>query len=334
VETRAVRSARLWYRLALALALAIGLLAVLSFLPTPYILRAPGKAQDVAPMIKIPGRPAAPRDGKLLLTTVIYDKATALYCLYALMDPKAELLPHNPGPEGRELLDSQADQMDRSQYLSKVAALLYLGYDLRPQARGARVLGILPGSPAENVLRPGDVITEANGKTVRRAEELTEIVRATVGGPVRLLYRRGDKVQPAEFTPYETRLDGQVRRVLGLQVQTDLELQELPVEIDIEAGNVSGASAGLVFSLGIVDRLGTVDLTRGRLIAGTGTLDALGRVGAVFGSGLKVVAAERAGAQVFLCPLENLAEARSFATRINVVPVGSLREAVEWLSSR
>ena len=129
-------------------------------------------------------------------------------------------------------------------------------------------------------------------------------------------------------------IGGEQRRVLGLQVRTDLELQELPVQIDIEAGNVSGASAGLIFALGIVDRLGTVDLTRGRLVAGTGTLDALGRVGGVFGSGLKVVAAERAGATAFLCPPENLAEARSFATRINVVPVGSLREAVEWLSSK
>lgn len=329
-----MRSARTWYRLALAVGLALGILAVLSFLPTPYILRAPGKAQDVAPMIKIPGKPPAPRDGKLLLTTVIYDKATALYCLYALLDPKAELLPHNPGPEGQELLDSQSDQMDRSQYLSKVAALLYLGYDLRPQARGALVLGILPGSPAEGVLATGDVVTEANDKPVRRAEELTEIVRSTVGGPVRLTYRRNDQLRRAELTPYEALIGGQPRRVLGLQVRTDLELQELPVQIDIEAGNVSGASAGLVFALGIVDRLGTVDLTRGRLVAGTGTLDALGRVGGVFGSGLKVVAAERAGASVFLCPPENLAEARSFATRIKVVPVGSLREAVEWLSSK
>lgn len=334
MEAAPVRTARLWYRLALSLGVALGVLALLSFLPTPYILRAPGKAQDVAPMINIPGKPPAPRDGKLLLTTVIYDKATALYCLYALLDPKAELLPHTPGPEGRELLDSQAEQMDRSQYLSKVAALLYLGYDLRPKARGARVLGILPGSPAQNVLKPEDVITEANGKKVGRAEELTEIVRSTVGGPVRLVYRRGDGLHDVALTPYETTIEGKVRRVLGLQVQTDLALEELPVQIEIQAGNVSGASAGLIFALGIVDRLGSVDLTRGRLVAGTGTLDALGRVGGVFGSGLKVVAAERAGASVFLCPPENLAEARSFATRIEVVPVGSLREAVEWLSSR
>jgi PDZ domain-containing protein len=87
-----------------------------------------------------------------------------------------------------------------------------------------------------------------------------------------------------------------------------------------------------MFALSIVEKLGAEDLTRGRDIAGTGTVDLEGRVGAIGGIHQKLIAARRNGARVFLLPRDNLAEARRGAPRgLELVPVGTVDEALAYL---
>ncbi|WP_432031963.1 S16 family serine protease [Streptomyces antibioticus] len=108
------------------------------------------------------------------------------------------------------------------------------------------------------------------------------------------------------------------------------------IEVDLELADVGGPSAGLLFSLGIVDKLdgdgSDGDLTGGRTIAGTGTIDADGKVGAVGGVALKTQAARRDGATVFLVPKAECSDARSELPKgLRLIPVTTLRGAVDAL---
>ncbi|MEC4576118.1 YlbL family protein [Streptomyces virginiae] len=108
------------------------------------------------------------------------------------------------------------------------------------------------------------------------------------------------------------------------------------VKVDLNLADVGGPSAGLLFSLGIVDKLdgdgSGGDLTGGRNIAGTGTITADGRVGAVGGVALKTQAARRDGASVFLVPRDECADAQSeLPEGLRLVPVTSLTDAVNAL---
>ncbi|WP_405531049.1 hypothetical protein OG592_24555 [Streptomyces avidinii] len=108
------------------------------------------------------------------------------------------------------------------------------------------------------------------------------------------------------------------------------------VKVDLNLADVGGPSAGLLFSLGIVDKLdgdgSGGDLTGGRTIAGTGTITADGQVGAVGGVALKTQAARRDGASVFLVPKAECADAQSeLPEGLRLVPVTSLTDAVNSL---
>jgi PDZ domain-containing protein len=108
-----------------------------------------------------------------------------------------------------------------------------------------------------------------------------------------------------------------------------------PFGVQISSGDVGGPSAGLMWALGLYDLLTPGDLTRGKVIAGTGTIDTQGNVGPIGGIQDKVVAAERAGAQVFLVPRANMADLRGVATgSMRLVPVSTFEQALEVLAAR
>ncbi|MFE9998399.1 S16 family serine protease [Streptomyces avermitilis] len=115
-------------------------------------------------------------------------------------------------------------------------------------------------------------------------------------------------------------------------------LNEKNVKVTLKLADVGGPSAGLLFSLGIIDKLdgdgSGGDLTGGRTIAGTGTIDANGKVGAVGGVALKTQAARRDGATVFLVPKAECADAKSELPKgLRLVPVTTLKGAVDALTN-
>ncbi|MCX4454428.1 hypothetical protein OOK58_20465 [Streptomyces sp. NBC_01728] len=110
------------------------------------------------------------------------------------------------------------------------------------------------------------------------------------------------------------------------------------VKVTLKLADVGGPSAGLLFTLGIIDKLDGDgrggDLTGGRTVAGTGTIDADGKVGAVGGVGLKTQAARRDGATVFLVPKAECSDAKSELPKgLRLVPVTTLKGAVDALVS-
>ena len=114
--------------------------------------------------------------------------------------------------------------------------------------------------------------------------------------------------------------------MLGITIQDELEFDDDAVPVEIRSGSIFGPSAGLMFTLQIIDQLtpgGLTDL----VVAGTGTIEPDGRVGRIGGVQQKVYTAEAAGADLMFVPRGNYEEAAAVATRVQVVPVDHVRDA-------
>ncbi|MFF9483296.1 S16 family serine protease [Streptomyces sp. NPDC014676] len=148
------------------------------------------------------------------------------------------------------------------------------------------------------------------------------------------VYPSGDSVKEIERYNREQMKESQdeaTRAALNY-----LNREDDDIEVGLELADVGGPSAGLLFSLGIVDKLNGDgsggDLTGGRVVAGTGTIDADGTVGAVGGVPLKTQAARRDGATVFLVPKAECSDARAeLPEGLRLVPVTTLKSAVDAL---
>jgi PDZ domain-containing protein len=131
----------------------------------------------------------------------------------------------------------------------------------------------------------------------------------------------GTRVSPAEPG----------RPIVGITISTYLFDVRMPFPVDVESDNVGGPSAGFMFALGILDAVTDGDLTRGHFVAGTGTIGADGVIGAVGGAAEKALAAEQDGAQLFLVPKDDYAEATRWVTRMQVAPVERFDDAIRVL---
>lgn len=306
--------------------------------PTPYTLRAPGHADDLAGIVHVQGGKSHP-PGHLYMTTVIYEKASVLYCLYALLDPSAELLPQDHSVlrlRGLEEYHPTAptlaglSPMDESKRSATLVALRHLGYKVDIVGAGVRVSAFFHGSPASRRLKEGDAIEWALGRRVRSVAELRNLIQDLPAGRlIRLKVRRENRTIEVPVTLIRPR----DRTLVGFVAEDIFEPIRFPVQVDIETHNINGASAGLMFALAIIDQLTPGGITQGQRVAGTGTIDLDGKVGPIEGIELKQVAARRAGAEVFLVPRENMRELPAMEG-MRQVPVGTLAEAVKALGGR
>jgi len=195
---------------------------------------------------------------------------------------------------------------------------------------GVIVQDVLAGAPAEGVLFPGDLITEVDGVPLPGVEELRRAIEAA--GTARALTFLVEPVEgggdPRTVEVRPARVEGEDRPVIGIAT-----VANFPFEVHIESGSIGGPSAGLMWALGVTEVLTPEDLTRGRTIAGTGAVDLEGNLHAIGGVRLKVLTAERAGAEAFILPEGNLAEARAAGERIELVPVATVDEAIRFLET-
>ncbi|MFN0090420.1 MAG: PDZ domain-containing protein [Acidimicrobiales bacterium] len=316
---------------------ALALIAVaLAIVPLPLYVISPGPALAVAERVEL-ARPADEVSGRLLLTTVRIARPSALGALGAwLDDDRAVTTRESIAPAGvdeEEYLRTQRRLFDESARVAAAAGLRAAGYDAAVTGRGAQVAAVLPGSPADGRLREGDVIVSVDGQAIGVAAELIAALSGRSGGrEVTLGVQRGD--EPLTVRTELERLDQLGRPGLGVAVRTVGFAVELPFEVDVDAGNVGGPSGGLMIALAVYELADPGDLTAGRVIAGTGTIDADGAVGPVGGVAQKVTAADRAGAELFLAPAAEAAEARVAADGgLEVVAVRSLTEAIGALAA-
>ena len=326
-------------------ALLAGLILVACFgVPSSLLLtnngmEAPGLALSTDPMIEVPASHRYPQAGSFILTTVIPQAPiTAGEWLLGQLTPAvkivppATIVPDSLTPQ--EVAQQGFQMLDESESTAIVVGLQQAGFNAAMVGKGVRVLSIEADSRAQGLLQPGDVIVALNGKPIHTANDLIDQLQdqkpnAIVKLEVDRLQHKMDLKIP--LMPPST--PGNPPRI-GIAIASDGSDVSLPFPVKIVPQKiVGGPSAGLMFTLTVYNAVTPGDLTGGRKIAGTGTINLDGSVGPIGGVEQKVVAAELAGASYFLSPPENYAAARSVARHIRVVEVASITQAIEFLRS-
>ena len=317
--------------------LLVGIILALNFYRLPVVALSPGPAEDVLARVKITGRTSVYESkGDLYLTSVGIDDDVRFY--EALLDlanrdvqmlPRADLYPGDVSPQ--EIDRQNTVDMDTSKMNATVVALRELGYKIEPSRTQVQEVG--SDAPATGRLRVADEILRVDGHKVHDVAEVREaIAKHHPGDEVTIRVRR-DRSDLDVTVGTRASGDDPGRAQIGV-VLRDL-FDHLPVDVKIDTEGIGGPSAGLMFTLSIIDKLTKEDLTGGRRIAGTGEILLDGEVGRIGGIGEKLVAARRQGATVFLVPEGNCDEARRAAPDgLRLVKVASLHDALTYLRQR
>lgn len=322
---------RLWPKLLVAVAVVlVGAWAILKFVPTSDYVFLPGEARAVAPLVRVPDERPPEGEGGIYMVDIFVRKASLLERVWPGSTEGATVVPNrvlNPAGVSDRQRDEASDlDMSLSEQIGAAVALRALGYEVDTGPSGALVTQVSPRTPADGQLRVGDVVTRANGQDVRTPGDLrTAMASVQPGQQVTFTIRRKGGTQDVTLSTTRSP-DEPPRAIVGVVVEQSASI-ELPVKVTIDAGNVGGPSAGLAFALDIVDELGA-DIDQGRTIVATGEIELDGTVGAIGGVKQKVIAARRAGADVFLVPQDNVEEAQEHADGLRVVGVGSFDEAL------
>jgi len=315
-----------------ALVVVFGAFVAAAWIRLPYYAVGPGPARNVLPNIMFTGPPrydpASP--SALEMTTVRYYQVTPLQAVAVWIEPDWTLEEQNDlFPTGDVALENQRSlsQMDQSKIdASSVVLKRLTGYP-KDHGRGALVEATIQNCSADGRLFPGDVITAIDGETVRETRDVQRILAdAPAGKPLSFTLDVDGNVEHATFT----------RQACGPKKHKLLvgfvSLDAFPFPISISSGDVGGPSAGLMWALGLYELMTPGDLLAGRTVAGTGTIDLRGRVGPIGGILDKVVAAERAGAQIFLAPARNKPELEGVDTGdMRIIPVATFGDALRAL---
>jgi len=316
----------------LAFLIPVGVLALILYMVRiPYYVISPGPARDIQPLIHIEDRRVYPFEGRLLLTAVNLRQANVYDALDAWIDPAKSVVPERdvlaPGQSREEEAQRARSQMDTSKIDAAVAALTeYAGYP-ESHGRGVLVENVVEGAPADGKLFAGDVILAVDGESVDEPDDLGARIRAAgVSRTLTFRVEAGGEIHRVRIRP--ARVSGIDYPVIGIT-----SVHNFPFPVTIDSGDIGGPSAGLMWTLALVELLTPGDLTGGRVIAGTGAITIDGRVRPIGGVQEKVVAAERAGAILFFVPVANAQSARSVADEMIIVPVSSFIQAVEYLES-
>ncbi|MER7275143.1 PDZ domain-containing protein [Dactylosporangium sp. NPDC000244] len=294
------------------------LLLVLSWQATvvkvPYVEMGPGPTYDTLgtdtgkpgghPIISVDGAEATKSKGQLRMTTVsVQPDMTLLDAMIGWWQKDRAVVPREliypPNRTQQQVDEDNARDFQQSQTSAETVALRKLGYPVQ-----VTVAEVSAGFPAEGKLQKDDVIKSVDGTAVDSPDKLTELVRAKPAGTSHQI----EIVRAGQTSTVEVATkagdDGNPR--IGIQAGTS---QPHPFKLTIQLDRIGGPSAGLMFTLGIIDTIKPEDLTGGMIIAGTGTIDDAGAVGPIGGIPQKLVAAKAAGAKVFLTPAANCGEA-------------------------
>jgi Lon-like protease len=327
----------------------IALLCVGVLMPVPYAELGPGPTvntlgkHDGDPVLQISGHKTYPTSGHLNMTTV---EVTGADYRMNLVESVYGWLAHDKGVVPRETLypsgksaqqvdQENAEEFSESQESAKVSALDHLGIPV-----GSRVVvgSVVKGEPSEGKLHAGDVIRSVDGAPVKNADDVAAAVtkhkpgQSVVFAVVPAADAKGrsaaatQKARTTDVSITTMKAPDDGRAVVGIAPAVE---HTFPFKIDIKLADVGGPSAGLMFTLGLIDKLQPGDMTGGKFVAGTGTIDDNGKVGPIGGISMKVIAARDKGAQYFMTPSDNCAEAsKDTPSGLRLVKVNTLDDAL------
>jgi Lon-like protease len=345
------RKVPLWTKLFAGLgivAIVVGLAG--TFIRVPYDTLAPGGTLNLETRVSVKGIKTYPAHGNVMLLFVRERAHVNLWSwLQAKLDPDIDLVKQesvNGGSTQQEQDLQDVCDMSQSQDAARVAALTALGehvavlpglsiFDLPAEyaTAGPGKTTVIHKYPAISVLRPCDLILSADGHTLKRPDDLSPIVKAhAVGTSVVLGILRAGQHQTVRVPV----IDDNGTHMIGVALTPRYKL---PLNIGLDTSDVSGPSAGLAMALAIIDVLTPGELTGGKRVAVTGTIDPTGRVGEIGGLPQKAVAARASHAQIFIVPAcsddpcrKDLATARKrIGKNVELAPVSTLADALKVL---
>lgn len=348
----APRQRNMWWALPILTIvwLMTGALIISALIKVDYWEVAPGSAEDVASRFSFDD--AALKEitryetsAPILFVTAYGSKLSALDALVGILDPDVDVLNREEkfgklNPSDQRRLGFQA--MSTAKQIAEYVAFSRLGYEVSI-SYGALIIDMLvcednpkPMSACLQ-LNPGDTITAFDGIEIPSLSDLL---------PLMSEYSPGDVVE-VTITPHKS--SGSIKKKIELMVSpddpnrtiigvwpADTRKVTLPFEVEINTDLIGGPSAGLSFTLALLDELTAGELTGGVKVAATGTIDGDETVGAIGALRQKTVAVKASGATVFLVPSaqspEELSEARRVAgSKLRIIPVANLAEALKAL---
>lgn len=337
----------------------IALLCAGVFINVPYSELSPGPTVNTLgdhggePVLQISGHKTYATSGHLNMTTVRVTSAdykmNLVEAVYGWLSHDNKVVPHDTlYPDGKteeQSTQENAEEFSQSQESAKVAALDKLGV---PVQSWVIVATVVKGSPSEGVLHAGDVIKAVDGTPVKVTTDVAKLVTKHKAGEkvvftivpaaeqaaAEKANRAATKSRDITITTTKSNDEDAQRAIVGISAGTD---HTFPFTIDIKLADVGGPSAGLMFALGIYDKLTPGSLTGGKFVAGTGTIDDDGVVGPIGGIEMKTVGARDKGAQYFLTPADNCAAAASDTpdglTLVKVSTIGDALSALKDIRS-
>lgn len=327
------------------------LIYILFYIPVPYFVTTPGSALDLSALVEVDE--GYEEQGRFMLTTISMRQANVSFFILAkiasYMDTIPEELIIGEDEESEDYTNRQFKVMEQSKENAIIAAFTQLDYPIDIKQTGVLVMDIVPGLPSEEVLKVGDLIVSIDNQELKQSKQIIDYFQNKVAGDVvKVSFIRNGKSFSEEITVVnlldsEERTDANIKRV-GIGFYPADEREVIPSkDVTFHTENIGGPSAGLMFTLEIINQLIPEDLTKGYKIAGTGTITPDGVVGQIGGARLKVKAAYKQGTEIFFVPKDiaggdiNQKEAEisnyDLGNPMEIVPVATLDEAVQFLKT-
>lgn len=332
----------------------LAVIAVLFLYPMDSYISQPGGTYDLAPLVDVEGAEET-ASGTFNLMTISLAKSTPVtYALSRFSDAR-KLLPAQSvrmhGENEDEYRLRQERLMANSKYNAIMVAFKTANIPVKIDLEGVLVMKVLKKGASSNLLEIGDIIHEIDGTPLTYSGEFAELIAGkSKGDKVRLTVERGEEKKEIDIVLKEIpNSDGRIG--IGVQFEENKVITTNP-EVSIETSNIGGPSAGLMFTLEILNRLVEEDLTKGYEIAGTGEMLEDGSVGRIGGADFKVMAADKDDVDIFFAPDDelpdevkkmnpkvrsNYEEALQTAEKINssmtIVPVKTIDDALTYLGN-
>lgn len=313
------------------------------FIKLPYYITQPGMASELKPIVKVEG--GHDEKGSFSLMTVKFGRANPISYTWAKVNDYYKIQPltdiRDEDESDKEYIKRQLHMMKISQDSAITLAYAKANKHVEYKYKGVYVMQVIKNMPAASQLKVGDRIYKVDDEKIDTSEQFIRYMRAKkAGDQVKLEYdREGEKkkamikLQPFPNHPQTAGI--------GISTVTDRDIITDP-KITLNTKEIGGPSAGLMMTLEIYNQLTDIDLTKGYKVAGTGTISTDGEVGRIGGISQKIVAAHKAGREIFFAPNEkgaansNYNEAKETAekigTKMKIVPVDTFDDAVEYLN--
>lgn len=329
------------------------LLVVVGFVyPLNYYIMAPGSAYELTKYVDVETEHDASK-GDLSMMTISMSKATPFTYLLAEFSDEKDVVKDEqvraPEETDAEYNLRQLKLMTDSQFNAKYMAYKTTGKEFKVNYQGVYVIYVIAKSAAANILQAGDEVTKIDDKEIEKHQQLVDyLAKKKKGDKVELTFKRDKKVMKKTVKLKEIP-GGEGRVGLGITFTDSKSITTNP-EVKINSEDIGGPSAGFMFTLEIIDQLTAGDLTKGYNIAGTGEMLETGEIGRIGGIDKKVIAASDQGIEIFFAPEDKIskelkkaspsirtnyeeaqAQAKKMGTKMKIVPVKTLDDALEYL---